>query len=336
MVFHKVPFLDSCFSIYTCDLFYFLENTDIASYADDNTLYSAQKNKETVINTIEISSQVLFDWFSENFMKANSCKSHLLMSGTETTHVNVDGSVIKSSQKETLLGINLDSELKFEDHVNFICKKASQKLYVLARIAPFMDLKQRRNIMKAFVEFQFGYCPLIWMFHSRGLNNKISRILERALRITYQDKSSTFQELLEKDNSVSIHHRNIQKLAIEIYEVLHGFSPPILNDIFVPVSHPYNFRRNDTLQRRRVNSVRHGTESISFLGPKIWDLVPSDIKLPQSLNIFKRKIKKWVPLQCPCRLCKIYLQHVGFIQRTQENSLHRNRGVPLSVSLMNV
>ena len=243
-------------------------------------------------------------------MKANSGKSHLLMSVTETTHANVDGSCIKSIQKEILLGINLDSELKFGDHVNFMCKKASQKLYALARIAPFMDLKQRRNIMKAFVESQFGYCPIIWMFHSRGLNNKINRIHEKALRITYKDKSSTFQELLEKDNSVS-YHRNIQKLAIEIYKALHGFSPPILNDIFLPVSRPYNFRRNDTLQRRRVNSVRQGTESVSFLGPKIWDLVPSDIKLSQSLSIFKRK---WVPLQCPCRLCEIYLQHVGFIQ----------------------
>ena len=117
---------------------------------------------------------------------------------------------------------------------------------------------------------------------------------------------------------------------------MHGFSPPILNDIFVSVSHPYNFRRNDTLQKRRVNSARHGTESISLLGPKIWDLVPSDIKSSQSLSIFKRKIKKLVPLQCPCRLCEIYLQHVGFIQWTPENSLHRNGGVPLSVSLINV
>ena len=151
----------------------------IASFADDNTLYSAQKNRETAINTIETSSQVLFDWFSDNFMKANSGKSHLLMSGTETTHANVDGSMIKSSQKEILLGINLDSELKFEDHVNFMSKKASQKLYAPARIAPFMDLKQRRNIMKAFVESQLGYRPLIWIFHSRGLNNKINRIHEK-------------------------------------------------------------------------------------------------------------------------------------------------------------
>ena len=197
-----------------------------------------------------------------------------------------------------------------------MCKKVGQNPYALARIVPFMDLKQRRNIMKALAESQFGYCPPIWMFHSRELNNKTNRIHEKALRITYKDKFSIFQELLEKDikkTSLSIHHGNVQKLAIEICKILHVFPSPILNDIFMPVSRPYSYQ-NDTVKRRRVNSVRHGTESISFLGPKIWNLVPSDIKLSQSLSIFKRNIKKWVPLQCPCRLCKIYLQNVGFIQ----------------------
>ena len=99
----------------------------------------------------------------------------------------------------------------------------------------------------------------------------------------------------------------------------------------MPVSRPYNFCRNDTLQRRRVNSARHGTESISFLGPKKWDLGPSNIKLTQFLSIFKRKI--WVPLQCQYRLCKIYLQHVGFIQWTPENSQHRNGTAFLSAKL---
>ena len=120
------------FNIHLCDLFYFLENTDIASYADATTLYSAQKNRVTAINTIETLSQVLFNWFSDNFMKANSGKNHLLMKGTEITHAYVDGSMSKSNQKEILLGINLDSELKFEDHVNFMSKKASQKLYAPA------------------------------------------------------------------------------------------------------------------------------------------------------------------------------------------------------------
>ena len=205
-----------------------------------------------------------------------------------------------------------------------------QKIYALARIAAFMDLKQRRNIMKTFVESQYGYCPLIWVFHSRRLDNKINRVHQSAIRITCKDKSSTFQKLLEEDNSASIHHKNVQILTMEIHKVFHGLSPSILNDVFVLVSHPYNFRWNDALQTRRVNSARHGTESISFLGPDIWDLVPSDIKL--SLVIFKRKIKKWVP----CRPCKIYLQHVGFIQWTPGNSLNSNEGVSLSVYLINV
>ena len=85
-------------------------------------------------------------------MKPNSGKSNLLMSDIEATNANADDSMIKSSQKEILHGINLNSELKSEDYVNFMCKKASKKLYALARITPFMDLKQRRNIMKAFVQ----------------------------------------------------------------------------------------------------------------------------------------------------------------------------------------
>ena len=91
--------------------------------------------------------------------------------------------------------------------------------------------------MKDFVESQFSYCSLIWMFHSRRLNNKVDSIHEDALRITFNDKSSTFQELLDKDNSVTIHRRNIRALATEIYKVLQGYSPAILNEVFIPSHH---------------------------------------------------------------------------------------------------
>ena len=149
-------------------------------------------------------------------MKANSDKSHLIMSCAEATTAVIDGLPIDSSKTEVLLGITIDHELKFDDHVNRLCKKASLKLNALARIAPFMNVSKKRIIMKSFIESQFGYCPLIWMFHSRGLNNKINRIHERALRITYNDKSSSYGELLTKDRSVTIHDRNIRALTVEI------------------------------------------------------------------------------------------------------------------------
>ena len=131
-------------------------------------------------------------------MKANSDKSHLLSCSGISTPL-IDGFSTDSSIKEVLLGITIDKELEFDDHVNNLCKKACQKLNALARIAPFMNIEKKRIIMKAFIELQFGYCSLIWMFHSRSLNNEINQIHERALRITYNNKSSSFQDLLKKD-----------------------------------------------------------------------------------------------------------------------------------------
>ena len=115
-----------------------------------------------------------------------------------------------NSDKEKLLGVTIDSHLKFESHIKNLCSKASQKLYALSRMSLYMSLNQRRMIMQSFIMSKFGYCPLIWMNHNRSLNNNINRIHERTLRIVYGDKKSTFKELLEKDNSVTVHVQNLQ------------------------------------------------------------------------------------------------------------------------------
>ena len=127
------------------------------------------------------------------------------------------------------MGISIDNNLSFDDHVAELCKKASQKLHALARISHFMKIKQRQIIFKSFIYSQFGYCPLVWMFHSRKLNNRINKIHERSLRIIYDDSKLTFRELLNKDNSFTIHERNIQILATELYKVVNGISPEIMS-----------------------------------------------------------------------------------------------------------
>ena len=136
-------------------------------------------------------------------------------------------------------------------------------------------------VMKAFIESQFNYCPFIWMFHSRTLKNKINRLHERALSIVYSDYKSSFCELLEKDKSFSIHHKNIQNRAIKIYKFLHNLSPCIINNIFkVNQTVPYDLslRKRNVLRSRNLNSARYGTETISHIAPKIWSLVPETIK----------------------------------------------------------
>ena len=102
----------------------------------------------------------------------------------------------------------------------------------------------------------------MWMFRSRRLNNEINRIHGKALRITYNDKSSSYGELLTKDRSATMHHRNIRALAIQIYKVIKGICPSLLNEVFGPRQSTYDLRGNGFLERIRVKSVSYDTESI--------------------------------------------------------------------------
>ena len=116
------------------------------------------------------------------------------------------------------------------------------------------------------------------MFHSRRLKNEINDIHERALWITYHDSTSTFQELLNKDNSVSIHHKILQVLPTKLFKTHRSLSLEIPKEIFVSKTSSYNLRRNDTFEKRQVRSVYHGTGSLSLLGSKISDFSTSGIE----------------------------------------------------------
>ena len=134
-------------------------------------------------------------------MKANADKCHALLSASNELTVKINEAHIKNSQSEKLLGITIDNNLKFEDHINNICRKASVRISGLLRIAPYMDLPERKQIMNVFFKSQFSYSPLTGLMHSKKLNKEINRLHEKCLRVTYNGLSS-FEELLERDNSV--------------------------------------------------------------------------------------------------------------------------------------
>ena len=132
-----------------------------------------------------------------------------------------------------------------------------------------MTLNKRRILMKSFIISQFN-CPLIWMIRNRGLNKKINHIHERASHIAYDDCSSCFEDLLNKDKSVTIHQRNLQQLAIEIFKVKIGIAAISMNEIFTFVeNNTYNLRIGTHLSRVNVHSTQYGMESIGNLGAKI-------------------------------------------------------------------
>ena len=302
------------FNIYINDLFLFTNEFKIANYADDCSPFEFSGSTDDVINKLENDSRVLIDWYESNYLKPNPNKWHLLLSEVDKDlSIEVSSEHLTNSSCEKILGVDFDNKLNFDTHITKLCKKAGQKLHALARVSNFMSVNQKRVIMNAFIYSQFSYCPLIWMCHSRTLNTKINKLHERALRLVYNDNISSFETLLEKSGSVKIHHRNLQQLAIEIYKALNDLSSSLMAELFKFRHTCYNLRAGNKLESNNIKTVNYGTESISYLAPKIWEQVPNEIKESSSLYIFKRKIKMWIPDKCPCRICKIYVQNLGYL-----------------------
>ena len=167
--------------------------------------------------------------FNYNQMKGNEDKCHVMLSSQGSVHVNISTVQTENSKYSKLLGINIDSKLTFEGHINRTCKTSSTKLNALSKISYYMDPLKRRLLVNAFFTSQFNYCPLTWMFHSRKWNNKINRLHERFIRLIYSDRIFSYEELLDKDNSVPIHQNNLQKLTIEMFKTYTGLASQVMN-----------------------------------------------------------------------------------------------------------
>ena len=239
-----------------------MNNTETSNYADDTTLYTGDTKLRTVLSKLEKDKLLVSEWFSGNFMKLNEEKCHLLIfeAHNDEVTINTGGSEISESESHKLLGMTIDSKLNFSYHVHQLCAKASQKLYTLARLSNYMGEGKIKLIMTAFIMSHFSYCPLIWMFHDRATNNRTNCIHERALRIVYRDIKSSFDELLLKDNLVSVHQRKLQLLMIEIFNSKNNLNPPFMDEIFVERRN-INLRNNDCLLVPMTNTTSHGIET---------------------------------------------------------------------------
>ena len=164
------------FNIYISDLFFDIIEINIANYADDTTPYALDSKLENIVKLLEENADKLY-----NYLKANPDKCHLLVNTTGNIRISVRSETISNSSNQKLLGIRINSNCRFDDHVASLCKKASQKLNALTRVEQYMNLAQRRSIMKAFICSQFGYCPLLWMLHSKKINNRVNSLHEYSL-----------------------------------------------------------------------------------------------------------------------------------------------------------
>ena len=151
------------------------------------------------------------------------------------------------------------------------------------------------------------------MFHGRLLNRKINQLHKHSLRIVYKNSISSFHELLQKDHSFTIHHRNIQSLAIELYKIKENLSNEIMSSIFPSRLITYNLQTQSDFFRNSVDGSKYSLNSIRFFASKVWQTVPVELKHLKNLEDFKNKIRRWEPDGCDCKLCKDFVSNLGYV-----------------------
>ena len=260
--------------------FQICNSVPLSNYADDNKLYTFGDNLKKIKDNLENSFDTVHQWFYEKYMVLNAGKCHFVFLGnnTESEIFLFHNILIENSKEQKILGVTIDNKLNFKSHTGELCKKASQKIEALSRLSSYLYNSEKKLIFNSIIKSQVSYCPLVWIFCSRTSNNMINKLHERSFRIILNDYSSDFNILLENNNDICYHHRNIQALLIEAFKMKNGLAPPIMESILDKRFNTYNLRNFQVFAMERKRTVWYGLETLSYRYPQLWSLLPERLK----------------------------------------------------------
>ena len=298
------------FNVFINDFFYVIDGCNIYNYADDNTLSVTHSNPTVLATILQGKAEEAIDWFSNNAMAANPDKFQAILLApsireTLIKPINIKDSTITTARSVNILGIEIDDKLKFNAHINSICRKAARQLNVLRRLSSLLDQESRMAIFRAFIVSNFNYCPLVWHFCGKTNTSKMEKLQERALRFVFNDFTSAYDNMLEKAELTTLTLSRIKTLALEVYKAIHGHSPPYMNDMFTSrQEQTHSLRNAHQLNIPCTRTVGFGSHSIQFEGARLWNHLPNKIRCAENLASFKKLLRTWGG--CHCAICTSY------------------------------
>ena len=154
------------FNIFLNDFIYVIEHSEVCNFVDDNIIFSCGTSFDAVVSSLEEDMSKSMSWFKTNQIFLNTSKFQVMLFGlniNENIILEVGRCSFDVANNVTLLGITIDSKLKFDKHVSNICLKTNSKISAFSRVWNYLDGKQSLFLYNLFITSQFNYCPLIWM-----------------------------------------------------------------------------------------------------------------------------------------------------------------------------
>ena len=165
-----------------------IEQSDICNFADDNAVYLWGKSLTDIKENLVSDTKSILNWFRLSSLKANPGKFQFMILGDKSHYkqeLKINSTKVEAGDDVLLLGITIDKKLTFKQHVENLCRKAQYKLHALRRIRKFLTIGKAKMLGNAFIDSQFKYAPLLWMFCRKTFYSKIEKIHHKTLNVIY-------------------------------------------------------------------------------------------------------------------------------------------------------
>ena len=289
------------FNVFLNDLFLYMNGSNIYNYADDNTLSYVSSSLNDLVGNIERRGCMMTEWFQMNGMKANPEKYQAIIFGKRPKSavlLGVSGAQIESQHSVRLLGITIDDDLIFREHALAVCRRAARQVDAMMRVRSFLDEETRRQMYHSFIFSCFTYCPAVWLICSKTSLSQLEKVHCRALRFLYNEFDLPYCELLLKGHHKSMTVVLMHSIATEVYKSLNEIGPSYMSSKFVRKENRYDMRNQHALIQKSFNTIKNGYHSFSYLGAKIWNSLPNEIKSSPSLSVFRNRLEGFNDCSC--------------------------------------
>ena len=242
----------------------------------------------------------------ENGMQPNPTKYQSIFFGdTPKCNITVDNTSIVPTEVIILLGVALDSQLSFTNHINGICTKAGRNLNVLKRVAKSLPTKVKLQLYSTYITCHFNFCPLVWHFCGQSNTDKLERIQYRALRFVYDDYESDYNCLLAKAKMPNLELARQRAMCTQVFKCIHNHAPQYMSNLLqLQDKDVHNTRSAMALIQQHYGSVRYGQKTLKCYATHLWHKLPSGMRAITDLDSFKTMINTWMGPQCKCNFCK--------------------------------
>ena len=290
------------FLLYINDLPDCLDKTTPCLYADDTQIFSAAKDLEKLTENINHDMNKLREWLIRNKLHHHPTKTKVMYIGSrhnlkimnDDLPVVINNQLVPRERSFTCLGVKLDETLEWNEHIEVICKKVAAGIGMMKRIKPFVPANTLQTIYQALIQPYFDYCSPLWGVCSKQLKDKLQRFQNRAARIiagaSFETRSADVLRSLAWDD---LETRRCTTKSILLYKVLNGYIGPNLKESLIlrnARQTNYDLRNSLTDLTLPKPKREYLKKSFNYSGAKLWNSLPFDAKVAESVSQFKNII----------------------------------------------